>query len=180
MVRLFVGLRFPFLVQEQLHSIANGLPGATWLPPENYHLTLRFIGEVDNGKAEDIDTMLLQIQAPAFELILRGVAQFGPLESAHSVWASVERSDALYHLRDKVESAVVRAGAEPDHRRFTPHVTLGRLKYSPPDRLEQYLSYHQGFKTPPVPVNDFVLYSSHLGSKGASYEQLAVYPLQKP
>lgn len=177
MHRLFVGLRFPAPVNFQLRNLCAGLPGAKWVNPDGFHLTLRFLGEIDGRLAEDIDGNLAAIQARGFTLTLRGVGQFGQLEKAHTVWAGVERSEALYHLRDKVESAVVRAGAEPDHRRFMPHVTLGKLRHAPADWLETYLLQNVNFQSQEFEVNEFVLFSSHSGDNARLYLPEATYPL---
>lgn len=178
MIRLFVGLRFPAPVNFQLRNLCAGLPGAKWVNPDGFHLTLRFIGEINNRQAEDLDTNLQAIAVRAFVLQLRGVGQFGQLEKAHTVWAGVERNDALYHLRDKVESAVVRAGCEPDHRRFMPHVTLGKLRHAPIDWLETFLLHNTNFQSQSFEVNEFVLFSSHSGDNNRLYLPEATYPLQ--
>jgi RNA 2',3'-cyclic 3'-phosphodiesterase len=177
MHRLFVGIQFPAPVNFQLRNLCAGLPGAKWVNPDGFHLTLRFLGEIDGRLAEDIDRNLAAIQARGFTLTLRGVGQFGQLEKAHTVWAGAARNEALYHLRDKVESAVVRAGAEPDHRRFMPHVTLGKLRHAPVDWLETYLLQNVNFQSQEFAVNEFVLFSSHSGDNGRLYLPEATYPL---
>jgi 2'-5' RNA ligase len=177
MMRLFVGLRFPDAIQESLKTLCCGLPGAKWVNPKGFHITLRFLGEVQGHLAEDIDAALAEIKAKPFSIKLSGVGQFGPPEKAHTVWAGVARSDALYHLRDKVESAIVRAGGEPDHRRFTPHVSVGKLKNTPQEWLETYLVQNSNFKTPEILVDEFVMFSSHAGDQGRLYLPEVVYPL---
>jgi len=178
MLRLFVGIRFNETVGFMLRGLCAGLPGAKWVNPDGFHLTLRFIGDIDGRMADDLDTNLSMIQSPAFDLQLSSVGQFGQFEKAHTVWAGVTRNDALYHLRDKVESAAVRAGIEPEHRRFSPHVTLGKLHRTPPDWLETYLVQNTGFKSPVFTVTEFCLFSSHSGDGGRIYLPEASYPLQ--
>ncbi len=178
MLRLFVGIRFPEAINFTLRNMCAGIPGAKWVNPDGFHLTLRFIGEIDNGRAEDLDANLAAINARALTLQLKGAGQFGTMEKAHTIWAGLERNDALYHLRDKVESAVVRSGIEPDHRRFTPHVTLAKLNRAPVDWVESYLVSHDNFRSQPFEVNEFALFSSSAGNNGRIYIPEATYPLQ--
>src|SRR5208282_1129398 len=104
MLRLFVGIALPPEVKLSLSLLCAGVPGAKWVDPGNYHVTLRFIGEVDEGAASDLDDALARIRAPRFALALAGVGQFGN----RMLWAGVERNDALAHLHEKIDSAVAR------------------------------------------------------------------------
>ncbi|MCS6853307.1 MAG: RNA 2',3'-cyclic phosphodiesterase [Elioraea sp.] len=178
MLRLFVGLALPYELRTRLSGlIAHRFAGAKWVPPENYHLTLRFIGEVDNGRADDIDAGLSAIAARGFDLTLAGVGTFETRGRPHALWVGVERNAALEHLRAKVESAVVRAGCEPERRRFVPHVTLARLDNPDPIRLGEFLRLHGLFRAEPVPVERFTLFSSHLAKDQAHYTAEADYAL---
>src|SRR5690242_13145374 len=127
MLRLFVGIALPPQLKLRLSLLASGVPGARWVDPGNMHLTLRFIGEVDEGVASDIDAALARIRAPRFAVTLTGIGHFGGA-APRLLWAGVESNAALFHLRDKIEAAVVRAGLAAETRRFSPHVTLARLK----------------------------------------------------
>src|ERR671938_2153776 len=135
MLRLFVGIPLSPELHLRLSLLCNGLPGAKWVEPGNFHVTLRFIGEVDEGRAADIDEALAEIRAPRFELAVAGVGIFGTAAKARMLWAGVEKNPALLHLHDKVESALMRLGLEPEERRYTPHVTLARIKYAPEGNL---------------------------------------------
>src|SRR5258708_30189083 len=104
MLRLFVGIALPPALKLRLSLLASGVPGARWVDPGNYHLTVRFIGEVDEGAAGDVDAALVRIQARRFDLSLAGVGHFGD----RMLWAGVEKSLPLVHPRDKVGSAPVR------------------------------------------------------------------------
>ncbi|WP_291299389.1 RNA 2',3'-cyclic phosphodiesterase [Elioraea sp.] len=180
MVRLFVALDLPSQVRERLRLLTGAkLPGARWVPPENMHLTLRFVGEVDHGRADDIDAALAGIAARGFELTLEGVGAFesGRRLQALSLWAGVVRNPALEHLRAKVESAVVRAGCEPERRKFSPHVTLARLDQPDPAKFGAWLHANALFRLGPVAVEHFTLFSSRLGRDGAHYTAEADYPL---
>jgi 2'-5' RNA ligase len=173
MLRLFVGIALPPELKLRLSLIAAGLPGAKWVDPGNYHLTLRFIGEVDEGQAADIDAALVQIRAPRFDVTLATVGHFG----LRMLWVGVERNPALQHLHEKVESALNRLRFAPEERRYTPHVTLARLKGTHERKLQAYLSEHALFRAAPFSVERFSLVASYLTKSGAIYEDQADYQL---
>jgi 2'-5' RNA ligase len=172
-LRLFVGIDLPPPLKLQLSLLAVGLPGAKWVDPGNHHLTLRFIGEVDEGEAADIDAALAQIRAPRFDVTLATVGHFG----LRMLWVGVERNAALQHLHEKIESALGRLGYPPEERRYTPHVTLARLKGMNEGKLTEYLSQHALFRAAPFPVERFNLIASYLTKSGAIYEDQADYDL---
>ena len=169
-MRLFIALDLPESVRERLGMMACGLPGARWVPPEQLHLTLHFIGEVDGAMMRTIQGALARISRPALQLCLQGVGAF-PLrgKSPHTLWVGVEKSEALLTLHGKVESALVRAGCHPEQRKYAPHITLARLKNTPAKRLNEFLGLHMPLVLPEIPVNRFRLYSSVLSSKGAKH-----------
>src|SRR5574338_362179 len=118
-MRLFVALALPEEIRWQLRLLCGGLPTGNgsvnrWVPPENFHITLRFLGEVDGRDAHYVDAALAGIRAPRFSLRLKGVDAFTSGQRVKAVYAGVEKQPALQHLHDKIESAVVRAGLPPD------------------------------------------------------------------
>ncbi|WP_149540256.1 RNA 2',3'-cyclic phosphodiesterase [Siccirubricoccus phaeus] len=177
MLRLFVALALPAEVKEQLMLLPGGIPGARFVPPENYHLTLRFIGEVENWQAEEVDEALAQIRARPFELTLRGLGTFEKGGRISALWVGVEKTDALQHLQCKVETALQRIGLTPERKRFAPHVTLARVERSPPEKVIAYVQAHNLFRAPPVAVEHFTLYSSRLGKEAAVYVPEVEYEL---
>ena len=76
MIRLFVALGLPDALRDELSMLSGGIPGARWVPDENYHVTLRFIGEVPGWQAQEVDDALAAIRAPGFDLTLRGIGTF--------------------------------------------------------------------------------------------------------
>ena len=176
-MRLFVGVPLPAEVRKSLANLCSGVPGARWVDTGTIHITLRFIGEVDAIQAEDIDAALSDVRQPAFELALGGVGCFASGRKVRAVWAGVVKSDGLAHLRDKVESAIVRAGFEPERRKFRPHVTLARFRNTTSARVAPYLETHNAFAAGPFPVDRFDLLRSHLSHAGARYQTIADYPL---
>jgi 2'-5' RNA ligase len=178
MVRLFVALPIDDGLRDQLADLSGGIPGARWVPPENYHLTLRFIGEVENVLADELDQALSTIRARPFELTLRGVDVFEKAGRIHSLYAGVERCERLLHLQSKVETALQRAGLPPERKRFAPHVTLARTDKAAPDKLIAFVQAHNLFRAPPQPISHFCLYSSRLGKEQAHYVAEVDYALE--
>lgn len=178
MVRLFVGVELPDDVRERLAALCAGVPGARWVPPENLHLTLRFIGEVAGDEADDIYHALSAVRPRSFDITLSGVGHFETGGEVRQLWAGVERSAELVALRDRIESTLVRLGLEPDGRRFTPHVTLARLRDTPAHRVSTFLAHHALFRAGPIPVSHFTLFSSFLQGSGSIYTAEADYPLE--
>ena len=178
MIRLFVALEIPEAVRDRLSSMGGGVPGARWLSDDQLHLTLRFIGEVDDNVAHDIDDTLVGLRAPAFALELAGVGEFGG-KNPRALWVGVRPNEALIHLQRKIETALQRIGLPAEERKFSPHVTLARLKSPPRDKVMAFLSYHSLFASALFPVTRFVLFSSHQGSGGSVYHAERVYELQR-
>ena len=175
MLRLFVGIGFPPALKLQLSLLRSGVPGAKWVDPGNFHLTLRFIGETDEVVAADIDDALVRLRARRFTLQLAGTGVFG--DRPRSLWVGVERSPELVALRDKVEQALIRAGLPPEQRKFAPHVTLARLHNPALDQLRGFLAANAQFRADPLPVEGFSLIASFQTKAGSVYEDQAEYPL---
>jgi 2'-5' RNA ligase len=176
MLRLFVGIGFPPELKLRLSLLCSGVPGAKWVDAGNFHLTLRFIGEIGEDVAADIDDALSRLRARRFTLQIAGTGVFGG-EKPRSLWAGVERSPELGGLRDKVEQALVRIGLPPEPRKFSPHVTLARLRDPPPDKLRDFLVAHAQFRADPLRVEGFSLIASFQTKSGSVYEDQADYPL---
>lgn len=178
-MRLFVAIDLPEELRERIGAFARGIPAARWVGPENMHLTLRFIGEVDGHQAQDIDAALSQVRTPRFTLALAGVDRFGSGGKERALWVGVEDNPALMRLQAKIETALQRAGLPPEGRKFKPHVTIARFKGNPGGRLHEFLARHSLFRGEPFEVEQFVLYSSFLGHNGAIYSAEAAYPLDR-
>lgn len=177
MIRLFVALELPEPVRQRLADLGHGVPGARWTPTDNMHLTLRFIGEVEEEVGDDIDDALDSVRASGFDLAFDRVDSFGSKERARSIWAGIIANPALNHLQGKIESTLVRAGLPPEGRKFVPHVTLARLRSAHPAHLADYLSDHGRIDIEPVKVCAFTLFSSFLSHSGAIHTAEAVYKL---
>ncbi|MCH7487587.1 MAG: RNA 2',3'-cyclic phosphodiesterase [Proteobacteria bacterium] len=178
-MRLFVALPLPAQVRQGLAGLCSGLPGARWIRPENMHVTMRFIGEVDGAGADDAHMALRGVRGWAFPLSLSGLGSFQSGRRLRLLWAGVEDQPVLVRLRDDVETALVRSGLEPERRKFKPHVSLARFNAQPGNKLGPYLDAYGAFSAGPFPVTAFVLMRSHLNRAGAHYEVMADYPLDE-
>jgi RNA 2',3'-cyclic 3'-phosphodiesterase len=176
MLRLFVGIEFPPELKLRLSLLCSGVAGAKWVDAGNLHLTLRFIGEIDEGLAADVDEALARLKARRFQLHLAGVGTFGG-NRPHALWVGVEKNRDLVALRDKIEQALVRVGLAPEGRRFAPHVTLARLRDPVLDQLGQFLAAHAQFRAEPLAVEHFSLIASFPTKAGSVYEDQADYKL---
>ena len=175
MIRLFVGIAIPSKVKSRLLLLSSGLPGARWTRQESYHLTLNFIGSVDQGVAEDIDDMLSKIRVDSFDLQLSGIGYFGKASAPRALWVGIEQNVSLMSLQRKIARGLKKSGIINENRKFTPHITLARLRNTPSSRLENYIGEHSQFSITPFRVFEFTLFSSFLSSSGAIYLPEAVY-----
>lgn len=176
-MRLFVALDLPEAVKSRLAMISCGLPGARWVPPEQLHLTLRFIGEVDGALLPDIRDGLAESCCEPFSIQLQGVGFFPPRKAPRVLWVGLKKNDSLIRLRNRIESRLKKIGLEPEGRKFAPHITLARLENTPPSRVGRFLEQHSLFSCPLFQVNEFRLYSSVLSAQGAKHFVEQAYPL---
>jgi len=168
MPRLFTALEIPRDAALSLSLLRGGLPGARWIDVENYHMTLRFIGDVEGHVADEIANALDRVRRPSFSLALSGVGAFGS-KKPHSVYAGVKASPDLNALQGEIDRICQRLGIAPDARKFTPHVTLARLRNSSPAEVATYLSARGNFSAAPFRVGRFVLMSSRDSVGGGPY-----------
>ncbi len=174
-MRLFAAILLPEDVRSALAGLAGGLPGARWAPEENYHLTLRFIGEVDQGFAEELAEALSHVSGAAFELRICALGSFGGARP-RAVWAGIAPSGPLTALRRRVESALMRAGLPPEERKFMPHITLGRTAGARPAAVAAWLEERGAFRLPAFAADGFSLMSSRLGGAAPAYREEVRYP----
>lgn len=176
MPRLFTALEIPRDAALSLSLLRGGLPGARWIDVENYHLTLRFFGDVEGHVADEIANALDRVRRHAFNLKLSGVGQFGG-KKPHSIWAGVAASPDLFALQAEIERICQRLGLPADPRKFMPHVTLARLKNVGPEAVATYLSARGNFAAAPFRVGRFVLMSSRETVGGGPYVIEETWPL---
>ncbi|RWX75123.1 RNA 2',3'-cyclic phosphodiesterase [Neorhizobium lilium] len=177
MPRLFTALEIPRNLALSLSLLRGGLPGARWIDVENYHITLRFIGDVDGRTADELVNRFDRIDRPEFQLSLNGIGSFGS-KKPHSIWAGVAPSSDLSALQGEIERICQRIGLAPDPRKFTPHVTLARLKHCRLDDVVHYLSGRGNFYATPFTAPRFVLMSSKESVGGGPYLTEEIFPLR--
>ena len=176
MPRLFTGIEIPPAIAHGLSMLRGGVPGARWIDPENYHMTLRFIGDVEGHVADEIANALDRVRRPSFSLALSGVGAFGS-RKPHAVYAGAKASPDLNALQGEIDRICQRLGIAADARRFTPHVTLARLRNTSPADVAKYLSAHGNFAAAPFRVGRFVLMSSRDSVGGGPYVIEEAWPL---
>lgn len=178
--RLFVAVDPPATLREQLTALYESIRGVTWTRPEQLHLTLRFLGDIDEALAPPVEEALARIQVQSFILPLAGIGSFPPRGPARVIWTGTGTGHPrLYQLRQQIDDALLGTGMPLDVRTFQPHVTLGRIKAeAPPGLVSQYLKRHKDFEAPPFRVESVRLYASVLQPNGAVHTLKREFPLQ--
>jgi 2'-5' RNA ligase len=176
MPRLFTGLEIPSGIAQSLAALRGGLPGARWVDPENYHVTLRFIGNVDDIIAHEVASLLGRVHRQPFELRVEDIKSFGG-RKPRAVVATLGPAQALMELQAEQERLMQRVGLEPDGRKYTPHVTLARLRESSNRQVADYLALRAPIRSVPFKVSRFVLFSARMSIGGGPYVVEAAYQM---
>lgn len=178
MHRLFVAIRPPEEIRDLLVDAMEDSPELRWVGEEQLHLTLRFIGEVERPVANDVADALATIRFERFELRVNGVGRFDQRNSG-ALWARIEPREPVASLANKVELACQRAGLEPEHRTFHPHITLARWRGRSSRATDSFMERTSGLSSRPFPVEEFILFESRLSRHGPHYEEAASFPLAR-
>ena len=177
MPRLFVGIDLPEAHKARLAGLRDdALPGR-WTPSSKYHLTLRFIGEVDEHRAAMVEQALADCRAEAFSLQGRGMGVFPSQRRPRVLFAAIDATPVLFALQQQVEQALRDIGLEAEPKPFRPHVTLARLRQAEAQAVRTFLDAHQAFTLAPFQVDQFHLYESVLRREGALHTSRASYGL---
>ncbi|MGJ0509460.1 MAG: RNA 2',3'-cyclic phosphodiesterase [Methylocystis sp.] len=176
MPRLFTALEVPPHIAESLARMRGGVSGARWIDVENYHITMRFIGDVDERFAHDAANALSFIQRHEATVTIDQLDSFGG-GRPRAIFARVRPTPALLDLQAEQERLMRRLGAPPEARKYTPHVTLARLKGSNPASVAAYLGARGYFPPLQFTAERFVLFSSKNSVGGGPYVVEAEYPL---
>ena len=177
MPRLFTGLEIPADVAMSLDFMRGGIIGARWIDRDNYHITLRFVGDIEEGLARELAHSLDSVVAKPFMVRLKGVGTFGG-NHPHTLYAGIEDSGEIRRLQATHERLCQMLGLPPEQRRFTPHVTLARLTDAPDFQLQGYIAAHNLYASRPFQVSRFVLFSSRPSRGGGPYAVEEAYDLQ--
>ncbi len=165
-MRLFVALDLPWEVKEDLSDLSCNIPGARWVPTDNFHLTLRFIGEASRLQAEEIDLALATLRGRSFAFSLSGLGWFEKAGRVSSLWAGVERNEDLARLQSKVETALHRIGLAPD-----------RMDMPVTPMLTTFVQANNLYRSVPIRADNVTLFSSFLGKDQPTYTPEAEYAL---
>lgn len=177
MQRLFIGLDIPQTDKDRLALLRLAVPGARWVAPENYHITLCFLGTIDQTQKMDAVQALRTLSFPSFSLQLHGVGHFGG-RKARSLWTGLAVSAPLNLLQSKIQREMQQLGLVQESRNFTPHVTLARFNHGKASQLAEFLSHFAHFSTPEFSVNQFTLFSARSLQGGGPYLSEADFLLQ--
>ena len=177
MPRLFSGLELPENARDAIRRLHTPLAGARWIEPENLHLTLRFVGDIEKRAAHEFADGLAAIDLDVFELRLSGLGVYGG-NDPQVLWAGVEVSGPLMALARANERAARAAGLAPEGRAYKPHVTIARLRHTQPGEVARLLERLGAFRTHPFMVERFVLFSSRPHIGGGPYVIEDSFPLR--
>src|SRR6185369_4730330 len=166
-MRLFIAIELPVHYKKALGELRTAIPGARWVATEQIHLTLAFLGEVDEDTAGILTAGLAQIQANAFELSLTGTGCFPNRQRPRVVWIGVKPESGLTSLATMVRETVLACGIPLEERPFSPHLTLARLKIPASREVGAFLDQHTSVDLPPFSVKEFTLFQSRLSQQGA-------------
>lgn len=177
--RLFIGIRIPENLHERLAGLQSGVPGAKWVARDNFHITLSFLGEVEEIRFEDLHNCLADISAASFDVTLCGTGTFGT-KAPTLLWAGLAPCPALEALQSKLTGRLVRAGFLSETRKYSPHVTLAYLRggrSAKELKVGPWFEQTAPFLAVPFTATHFTLIESRLSSKGSAYIDLEDYPL---
>jgi len=175
MIRLFTALEIPPEIATRLTVLRSGLDGARWIEAEDFHITLRFLGDIPENLAADADAALAQIPFTPFDIEIEGVGAFGGPKPT-SLYAGVKPNPELSLLQARHESAMRRVGLTPETRNYLPHVTLARFNRIEPESVYRYIEAHNLFACPRFLVARTVLFSARPGKGGGPYVAERYYP----
>ncbi|MGE3248413.1 MAG: RNA 2',3'-cyclic phosphodiesterase [Beijerinckiaceae bacterium] len=177
MPRLFTGLQIPDDIAGELSQFRGGIPGARWIEPDDYHITLRFIGDIGVALAREIDSELAAIDRESVIVTIEGLDSFGGAKP-RAIIARIRHTRELTALQADNERAIRRAGGPLDSRKFSPHVTIGRLRNATPPQLADYFHARSIAKSWSFVASEFVLFSARDSVGGGPYHVEAAYRLR--
>ena len=176
--RLFLALPLPEAVRSTLAAAAEPLPGVNWTRPEQLHLTLRFVGNLEPRQADAMREHLRAVRVAPFLLPIEGLGAFPPNRPPNVLWIGVGTGHPrLFQLRQRIDDAVLAAGVPLDVRTFHPHVTLARVTADGAKPIAHWMHARREFAAPPFRVEAFELFASELRPGGAVHTLKERFPL---
>ncbi|MBG1233674.1 RNA 2',3'-cyclic phosphodiesterase [Aestuariivirga litoralis] len=168
MMRLFTGLELPSDISLDLNFMQGGIEGARWIDRENFHITLRFIGDIDDALGREVTMALDEAAIRPFQVAIKSIDVFGG-NKPHAIIARIEENPELMRLQLAQERICQSLGLQPEGRKFIPHVTLARLRDPDPRALRSFIESHALYRSRPFMVEHFVLFSSKPSRGGGPY-----------
>ncbi len=163
-------------------SLKDTLPFKRWVHPEDYHITLAFLGsalEERLATAKSLVEISLK-EEKSFPLHIHQLGVFGKADEPRIFWADTLKENRLMTIRDKVYTSCIQAGFQLEERPFKPHITLARKWAGNTSFHPNLLKINNPFKETPLSfeANEVVLYQTHL-EREPKYEKMAIFPLIK-
>ncbi len=179
MPRLFIAIHFSASIIEKIQNICFGIPGARWVPQNQMHCTLRFLGECTDSVYYEVVDALQEVQTSAFSLALHNVGYFPPRGNPRILWVGMKQCPGLTDLKSSIDARLKHTGVDDEERKFHPHITVARLKDGTPHTaIVPFITQNSLFQTEPYEITEFHLYSSILSQHGATHTLEETFPLQ--
>ncbi|MFH5885577.1 RNA 2',3'-cyclic phosphodiesterase [Halalkalibaculum sp. DA3122] len=178
-MRLFIAIDLPDWVAARLSELQDHGLDIRWTTPETMHLTLRFVGDMeDTAEREQLIENLYEIRVPAFEMSINELGYFPPRKHPKIIWAGIQENRTLLNLQEMVEQACRTAGVEPEDRTFIPHVTIGRVGGESRKEVHSFFNRNKKIQIEGIPVDKFILYQSKLRPEGAQHIPVEYFALR--
>ena len=178
MKRIFIGLQFPRTICDELKNLRGGVISANWVADENYHLTLRFLGECDNNLLDDVCLALSQIRTCSFALQLQGVNHFKKKGVIKSLWVGTIKNPSLIVLKTEIDFMLQKINIKKEGRAFYPHVTLAKLYRSRLSEVAFFEQMNNLYCSKKFPTNYITIFESNSLKGGSTYQPLITIPLR--
>lgn len=173
-MRLFIAIPIPEDIKKQLIGLQRPLDGVHWVPEEQLHLTLKFVGNPGEASALQLKKSLGEIRFEPFDIFLESTGFFPERGKPRVYWAGVSQQDKLLDLQRKTDKIAIKAGSEKGRFNYIPHVTLARIRGGQVKR-DQIKSPDSDFQSRIFIVDRFILFQSLLRPEGAVHKVVTVY-----
>ncbi len=184
-MRCFIAIDVPGEVKraisEVIGKVRDPLKGMRWVPTEGLHVTLKFLGTVRDDMLSQIEKALSDICAvyQPFSASVRGTGAFPGPTRPNVVWAGMEEPGEMGRLASDIDEAMHRLGFEREERRFSPHLTIGRVKDRRGiDRVMKDLATFKDTFFGTINIEEILLMRSDLKPSGAEYTKVAGFKLK--
>ncbi|HBR18047.1 MAG: 2'-5' RNA ligase [Deltaproteobacteria bacterium RIFCSPLOWO2_12_FULL_43_16] len=185
-VRAFIAIELPSIIVKSLGEIQDNLRDTTnkitWVKPDNIHLTMKFLGNIETDKAHAIEKILKNIvsQISIGKLSVEGVGAFPTINNPRVIWVGIEDDKNLLKIYTQLEDGLASLGFKKEDRPFKPHLTLGRVKFLKDKKgLKERLEKLADIKLASFIVDSLILFKSELTPEGSLYTKLKEVKLDR-